>query len=425
MSEYQPRIVEAQIADLMSGITALAIEGPKGVGKTATASRFARTTIALDVPDEREAFASDPDRLSTSAEPILIDEWQRFPPAWDYVRRAVDDNRRPGRFLLTGSAVPLGVPLHSGAGRIVTVRMRPMSVFERNLAQPTVSLAGLLSGARPPIDGKTSIGLPDYVDAITTSGFPWLQGATARTVRSELDSYLARIAQREFAELGRPVRNPALLTRWMRAYAAATSTTASFERIRDASTAGHGEKPARSTTIPYRDALESLWIVEPVPAWLPISSRTVRLATASKHQLADPAFAARLLDVDRSSLLSGKTGIAPVAGNATLLGALFESLVTLCVRVYAQAAEASSVSHLRTRAGEHDVDLIVEGPDGRVLALEVKLTSAPEDKDVRHLHWLRSQIGDNLLDAAVITTGPYAYRRKDGIAVIPAALLGP
>jgi len=107
-----------------------------------------------------------------------------------------------------------------------------------------------------------------------------------------------------------------------------------------------------------------------------------------------------------------------------LAGALFESLVTLSVKVYAQAAEAR-VSHLRTKAGEHEVDLIVGREDQRVVALEVKLTSAVSDHDVRHLVWLREQIGDDLLDAAVVTTGPYAYRRPDGIAVIPAALLGP
>jgi predicted AAA+ superfamily ATPase len=107
-----------------------------------------------------------------------------------------------------------------------------------------------------------------------------------------------------------------------------------------------------------------------------------------------------------------------------LLGALFESLVTQSVRVYAQASEAR-VQHLRTRAGEHEVDLIVERDDQRVLAIEVKLTRTVRDQDVRHLLWLRDQIGDDLLDSVVVTTGGEAYRRKDGVAVVPAALLGP
>lgn len=210
----------------------------------------------------------------------------------------------------------------------------------------------------------------------------------------------------------------------MRAYAAATSTTASYERIRDAATAGESEKPARSTTIPYRDALECLWVLDPVPAWLPSRGPIRRLASAPKHQFADPALAARLLGATADNLLAGRADGAGVLRGGSLLGALFESLVTLSVRVYAQAAEAV-VGHLRTRAGEHEVDLVVERSDGRVVALEVKLAREVSDIDVRHLRWLRHQIGDDLLDAAVITTGDRAYRRPDGVAVIPAALLAP
>ena len=114
----------------------------------------------------------------------------------------------------------------------------------------------------------------------------------------------------------------------------------------------------------------------------------------------------------------------PIPRNGTLLGALFESLVTLSTRVYADAVGAS-VSHLRTQRGDHEVDLIVTGDDGAIEALEVKLGPVPDDRDVRHLRWLRDRLGDDLADAAVITTGPAAYRRPDGIAVIPAALLEP
>ena len=125
-----------------------------------------------------------------------------------------------------------------------------------------------------------------------------------------------------------------------------------------------------------------------------------------------------------SALLSADPVGPPSLREGPLLGALFESLVTLSVRVYAQAARAR-VGHLRTRNGDHEVDLIVERRDGRILAIETKLAAVPNDRDVRHLHWLAQQIGSDLLDAVVITTGPYAYRRPDGIAVVPAGLLGP
>lgn len=145
------------------------------------------------------------------------------------------------------------------------------------------------------------------------------------------------------------------------------------------------------------------------------------------HALADPALACRLLGIDTEDLLEGALDADPlfarVAGNrGTVLGRLFEALVGLSVQTYAAHAGAR-VGHLRTRNGDHEVDLIVHRAR-RTVALEVKLTPSVSDEDVRHLHWLRDRMGAELTDAVVITTGPVAYRRRDGIAVIPAALLG-
>lgn len=209
----------------------------------------------------------------------------------------------------------------------------------------------------------------------------------------------------------------------MTAYAAASSTTASFETIRDAATGAQGEKPAKTTTQPYRDVLERLWIVDPVPAWMPTRNRIRRLSSPPKHQLADPALAARLLGLDADALLSGGDAGPRIPRDGTLLGALFESLCTLSLRVYAQVSEAE-VFHLRTGGGDHEVDLIVERADGRILAVEVKLARDIGEDDVRHLKWLAERVGDSLIDAVVITTGDEAYRRPDGIAVVPASLLG-
>ena len=212
--------------------------------------------------------------------------------------------------------------------------------------------------------------------------------------------------------------------RWLAAYAAATATTASLETIRDAATGGQGDKPSQTTTQPYREILERLWIVDPLPAWLPSRNRLNRLAQSPKHHLADPALAVRMLGLDADALLAGKEPKLTLPRDGALLGRLFESLVTLGIRVFAQAAEAH-VSHLRLQGGRQEVDLIVERGDQRVIAIEVKLSGTVDDGDVQHLLWLREQIGDDLLDSIVIHTGPQAYRRPDGIAVVPAALLGP
>lgn len=422
--DYVRRVIDDELDQLLPGIAAIAIEGAKAVGKTATAVRRAATIHRLDDPAQREVIEADASRLVTGDRPILIDEWQRLPESWDLVRRAVDADTSGGQFLLTGSATPVVAPTHSGAGRIVTVRMRPMTLAERGAGVPSVSLAELLTGSHPPILGTSDVTLERYATEIVASGFPGLRHLSDRQLRAQLDGYVGRIVEHDFVEMGGyVVRNPQALRRWLAAYAAATSTSATHEAIRDAATGEHGEKPSRTTTQPYHDVLQRLWIVEPVPAWLPTRNQIARLAAPPKHQLVDPALAARLLGVGVDALLEGRSAGPPAPRDGTLLGQLFESLVTLCVRTYAQAAEAS-VRHLRTHRGEHEVDLIVERDDGRVLALEVKLKGSIVDRDVRHLLWLRDRIGADLLDAVIVTTGSEAYRRKDGIAVVPAALLG-
>ncbi len=299
-----------------------------------------------------------------------------------------------------------------------------MTLMERGIAAPSVGLSDLLSGKGAPVEGATSIALPHYTDEILRSGFPAIHDAPPRARRAQLDGYLARIVEHDFPEQGHLVRRPATLLAWLTAYAAATSTTASYSAILDAATPGDSEKPAKTTTIGYRDVLTQLWLLDPVPGWLPSRSPFTRLAQVPKHQLADPALAARLLGVTEDSLLSGDTPGPRIPRDGTLLGALFESLVALNLRVYAQANEAT-LHHLRTRDGRHEVDFIIQRGDHKVVAIEVKLSATVDDRDLVHLHWLRDQLGQDLLDAAVITTGTDAYRRADGIAVIPAALLGP
>ena len=425
---YSTRVVDAELSELLADLSAVSLDGPRGVGKTTTAHQRADTFFQLDEPAALETLAADPQRLTSSPGLTVIDEWQRYPPSWDVVRRAVDADRRPGRFILTGSASPSARPTHSGAGRIISVRMRPMSLVERwwkpVFQNPTISLSSLLTGSRPQIGGDTEAGLDEYVEAITTGGFPGVPHASRRSTRATLNGYVSRIIDTDFADAGRSVRNPGALKRWMTAYAAASSTTASYEVIRDAATSGQGDKPSRQATAPYSETLERLWVLDPVPAWIPTRNRLAKLTSGPKHQLADPALAVALLGISADALVDGQAAGPPIPRDGSLLGHLFESLMALNLRVYAQASEAS-VSHFRKQGNSREIDFIVARPDDRVVAIETKLTQTVGSKDARHLNWLRSEIGEDLLDAAIITTGQYAYRRKDGIAVIPAALLGP
>ncbi|MCT2248658.1 ATP-binding protein [Kocuria rhizophila] len=420
---YTRRIVDLELDDLFGEVAALALDGPKAVGKTTTAEQRAAGLVKLDSKAVREPVVADPRIILRRPRPLLVDEWQKVPEVWDVVRRAVDEDAAGGQFLLTGSASPQdGTVQHSGAGRIGRLRMRPMTLTERGLVTPTVSLAAVLTG-RDAIQGESTMGLPEYVEEIVASGFPGMRGLSSRARGFQLDSYLRNAVKRDVPEQGLAVRRPEAMMAWLRAYASASSTTASYSQILDAATPVHSDKPARATAESYRQVLASLWLLDPVPAWTPTGSPMTRLGQAPKHHLADPALAARLLGLGADALLGGKgEPLRPQAGS--LLGTLFESLVTLCVRVAAQAAEAD-IAHLRTRNGDHEVDLVVVRPDGGVVGVEVKLAAAVSDSDGKHLRWLRDQLGSRFVDGLIITTGPTAYRLMDGIAVVPLALLGP
>jgi predicted AAA+ superfamily ATPase len=415
--QYLRRLIDDDLDEFLAGLAAVAIEGPRGVGKTATGIERARTVLRLDDPHVRSQIELDRAVLLKAATPVLIDEWQQMPYVWDLVRRAVDDHAPPGSFLLAGSAFPIPGPAHSGAGRIVSLRMRPLSLHERQVADPVVSLRSIVAGERPsPTSTASPISLPGYVDEILDSGFPGIRALPARLRAAELDAYVARIVERDFRDLGLTLRRPAALTRWLRAYAAATATCSSWQKIRRAAASVDGEVPAKETAMSHRDALARLWLLDPLEPWIPTDNPLGRLALPEKHHLADPALAARLMGFDRSSWDSGV--------QLGALGRLFESLATLSVRTYAASFDAR-VEHLRTARGDREIDLIVHGRAGGVVAIEVKLGASVDDSDVRHLEWLRQRLGDRLIDAVVITAGQLTYRRPDGVLVVPLALLGP
>ncbi|WP_246836306.1 ATP-binding protein [Nesterenkonia sp. NBAIMH1] len=271
----------------------------------------------------------------------------------------------------------------------------------------------MLSGTAPEIAGSTDFSISDYYDAIVSSGFPAISKKPPRIQKSYVDSYLQRVIDRDLPEQGHTVRRPGTLLRWLKAYAAASSTTSTQQKILDV--AGEdGERPARTTANTYREFLTKLRLLDPIEAWTNESNPFKQLQTVQKHQLADPALAARLM-----GLTSRRLEMPAAADKA---GKLFESLAALTVRVIAEA-HGASVRHLRSYDNREEVDLIVEGDEGQLVGIEVKLSPDFRDHDLRHLKWFRERMPDDVVDLAVISTGEKAYRRADGIAVVPLALL--
>jgi predicted AAA+ superfamily ATPase len=383
----------------------------------------------LDKPKDFDQLANIPDILLAEKPPVLIDEWQRIPSLWDSVRRAVDDGANPATFLLTGSIANTDTNIHSGAGRIIRRKMHPLSLAERGVEKPTVSIGEMLSAGKPfrtNIAGKTSIGALGYINEIAASGLPEFRNFSPESRKIAFESYFANMLSHEFNQQGIRLRQPETLLRWLRAYAAAVSTDAGYTEILDASTAGDRHKPDAKTTIAYREALENLWLLDELMPWVDGEDFFAGLKRSPKHYLADPAFAAYLLGLDEK-VLSGTKGWPPVAERfdgkyGSVLGRLFEALVLLCLNTYAGVNNAK-VYFAKTHKGDHEIDFIIE-KDSKVIACEAKFAPAASAPDGKHLRWFREKVGDNCADAMIVTTGGVAYRREDGIAVVPAALLG-
>lgn len=422
------RLIENYLQEIMRELPAFAIDGLKGVGKTDTATALAQTVFNLDFEADRLLLQNNVNRLLRAKKPILLDEWQRLPSVWDFVRRAVDMERVGGSYLLTGSASAKNLDIHSGAGRIIRLRMFPLSLQERGLERPTVSLEELFSqnpSSSLPIEGDCQTGFEDYLREIALSGLPALRIESPRTRRLAIGSYLDNLLTHDFEQEGIRIRQPQMLRRWLASYASAVASTAAYNLILDRATPGDTEKPAAKTTIAYREALQRLWLIDELPTWLD-GEAYARLKKTPKHFVADPAFVLQLLSIDLDGIIKDASRTLPESrfderyGN--IVGRLFEALIYQSIRVYASVNDAE-VGYFHTHRGEREIDFIVT-QGAKTIAIEVKATPSVEDGDVRHLVWLRDAMKGRLTDALVINTGPVAYRRPDGIAVVPAALLG-
>jgi len=414
---YFPRLADGLLNDRLDAMGAVLIEGVKGCGKTATARQRAASEVLLDTDPEAERRAAiDPRLLLDGPTPRLLDEWQRAPRVWDAVRRAVDDRGVPGQFILTGSATPKDeVQRHSGAGRFGTLRMRTMTLAEKQATTPSVSVAELLVG-NVPAPANSPLALRDYLNHIAVGGWPLLVGADERVARTYLDGYLDVIADRDIDEASGGPRNPRLVRRFLHAYAQMVCHTANLvtimKRARDDVDAA--DIPSRHTAADYLNALRRMMIVDEVPAWDPSVRSSKRLTTAPKRLLADPSLAAALLRMSPARMLA----------DLNTTGFLFESLVAHDLRVYADSVGASCF-HYREAEGRLEVDYVLETRDGDWVGVEVKLGAAETDKAAVGLRRLANRVARQPKALVVVTAGSLAFTRDDGVHVVPLGVLGP
>ena len=421
---YEKRLIDSILKEYVDELPAILLEGAKAVGKTETCKQLASTEYRMDNAAQRELLQNNPEIILQNSKPVLIDEWQLAPSLWSYVRHAVDDGLPNGSVLFTGSSIRVNSRVHSGAGRIIRLKLRPYSIEERNLSDSYIRIEDLFNfDSKATVNGETDKTLVDYLDEIYRSGFPGIRNKSERIRKVLLKSYVTNIAEHEFEENGFKILNPHSLLAWMRIYAASIGTETKQSTLINAVTANDAI-PSAPTVSKYREALEILDITDEVQPFLPMGKIYGNLAKGTKHFMLDPAIALSLLGVEKDELIDYQVPKYVSKFHQTLTGQLIESFVYQSLVVYADANDAQ-LSYYRNSRGTREIDFILQ-KGHRLILFEVKTNPDVKDSYVRHLNWFEDEIGDEFkVTKVLLNTGRYAYtRREDHVHVIPLALLG-
>lgn len=383
--------------------------GPRASGKTTTARQYAASIVRLDRPAEAAAFKADADAaLATLDEPVLLDEWQAVPELLGAVKRAVDEDSRPGRFILTGSVrADLDAETWPGTGRLIRLNMYGLS--EREIAGATSApspLAVLADGdptalAAPP----SAPDLPGYIELALRGGFPdaalRLEGAGRE---QWLASYLDQILTRDAVHVSG--RDPLRLARYFEVLALNSAGIVSDSTIFEAAGVD------RRTADAYERLMANLFVIDVVPAWL--TNRLSRLVKTPKRYIADPSLVGAALRLDTRSILR----------DGGLLGRVLDTFVAAQIRPELTASGLRPrLFHMREKNGRHEIDLLTELGGDRIIAVEVKASAAPNRADAAHLEWLRGRLGERFVAGLVLHTGPTSFGLADRIAAAPIASL--
>ncbi len=422
---YRPRIVDAQIAKYLALFGAVEVSGTKWCGKTWSSLAQANSVTYVDRGANLQIVSADPDYALVGDRPHVIDEWQRVPAVWDTVRHAADELAgEKGAWILTGSSTPNKDEVaHSGAGRIGRVRMHPMSLAETGESTAKVSLAGLFAGEFRPCQCPN--GLTNIVDFVVRGGWPEQLGKPAPDVQIVVREYLDAIFGQSVERLGGDgalARRLALSLARNLGQSAKTDTLACDVYAHE--NASEVTESERKTVADLLDILKRIYLVDEVPGWVPASRSPKRMRIKPKRYFADPSLPVALLGLSPEALLQ----------DWQTFGLAFENLVMRDLDVYARALDYTSASPLRYYRDDSglEADAIIERPDGSWAAIEVKVSLEKVDEAAASLLRLKKKVcgseaartPEPAFLAVVTAMGEAAYRRKDGVYVIPIRALG-
>lgn len=413
MNSYLPRLVDGEIAENLDLAGAVYLRGPRACGKTSSARLHAKSEVRLDQDAAARAQGQLDSRvILDGAQPRLIDEWQLVPESWDAVRGAVDDAGTPGQFLLTGSATPSDTARHhSGAGRILNVTMRTMTLTERLELKPTVGLEQLLAGEKE-FQGASETTVSDLAEWVVAGGWPGWSGR--RGGQRVTESYIDQLIEHDVQLLTGNRRDPVLMRAFLRAYAAAIAQPMSMANIRRRMGEVLDREPDQATPMRLHDSAQQVFLIEDLPGWsVNLRSKSATLQTP-KRQLADVSLACALLGAGPDQLL----------GDPATFGHMFEAQVVHDVRVFAQHLRARGVFHLRDSTGRDEIDLVVESRNGNWVGFEVKLSHQEVEKAAANLVRVAAKVPRSPANLAVIIPAGRVMRLDNGVHVIPLTCLG-
>ena len=423
MKKYLPRIYDYFLALNLEATGAVLVEGAKWCGKTTTCEQAAGSVVYLQDPATRDQNIRlarlAPKVLLEGATPRLVDEWQLAPALWDAVRFEVDRRDEMGQFILTGSAVPANMDevSHTGTGRIVRMKMRPMSLYESGDSSGGVSLAALMRGEELPI-ASCEDGLDEIAYLLCRGGWPRAVGLGRRAALRQAPNYLDGVVESDISRVDGVSRNPRLARALLRSYARMSASQGkASEMLADMTV--RGEAMGETALREYIAALQKIFVLEDLDAWNPNLRSKTAIRTAPTRHFVDPSIAAAALSAGPGDLMA----------DLGTFGLLFESMCVRDLRVYTDAL-GGAVYHYRDKTGL-EADAVIHLDDGRYALVEVKLGGEElVDEGAKSLKKLRDRIatdtmGEPVFLMVITATGSYSYPREDGVYVVPIRCLAP
>lgn len=422
VSHYRQRIADRLLVRKLAGKGAVLLEGAKWCGKTTTAEQIAKSVLYMSEPgktDQNKQLAKiNPSMLLRGDKPRLIDEWQVAPVLWDSIRFEADHSAGLGLFILTGSSVPADMSevIHSGTGRIGWLRMRPMSLWESGDSTGEVSLGNLFTSPQS-ISGITATDLEEIAFVTCRGGWPLSVSMDRNIALDQAFDYIEAVERRDISQVDGINRDSVRTHRLLRSYARHQGAQASYGSIKADLKANESDTFDEDTIASYINALKKIFVIEDAEAWNPNLRSKSAIRTSDTRYFTDPSIATAALGLGPSDLIN----------DLDTFGLIFETLCIRDLRVYSEALNGK-VYHFRDRNGL-ECDAVVHLRDGSYGLVEVKLGGDTLiNAGASTLKELAGKIDTDRMKQPsfmmVLTAiGPYAYRREDGVYVVPVSCL--